>query len=165
MKRTRNRPLLPQSNGRPAALSKEEGLAWAAFTGGSGASILMACTDPLTTLLGVGNIALYAGVYTYMKPKTEWNTWVGAIVGAVPPVMGYTAATGGCVLEAEPILLGSTLFLWQFPHFMALNWMYREDCEYQSRIAALYDCIWYLHLLIFCRNIFSSQQTNEEDST
>lgn len=45
--------------------------------------------------------------------------------------MGYTAATGGIILEGEPFILGSTLFLWQFPHFFALNWMYREDCEFK----------------------------------
>jgi protoheme IX farnesyltransferase len=99
--------------------------------------ILYHGTDVLTTVLGVGNIALYAGVYTHMKPRSEWNTWVGAVVGAVPPVMGYTAAvsagtssiaTCSSLMElAEPAFLGTTLFLWQFPHFFALNWMYRED--------------------------------------
>ena len=44
--------------------------------------------------------------------------------------MGYSAATGGIITEIEPLFLGATLFLWQFPHFFALNWMYREDCEF-----------------------------------
>ena len=60
----------------------------------------------------------------------QWNTWVGAVVGAVPPVMGWTAATyatGGSPFDPESLFLGSSLFLWQFPHFFALNWMYRED--------------------------------------
>lgn len=83
-------------------------------------------TDPTTTLLGIGNIGLYAGLYTYLKPRSEINTWVGAVVGAIPPVMGWTAA-GGSLMDAEAVLLGSTLFLWQFPHFFALNWMYRAD--------------------------------------
>jgi heme O synthase-like polyprenyltransferase len=43
--------------------------------------------------------------------------------------MGWTAATGGSLMDAEPLIMGSTLFLWQFPHFFALNWMYREDCK------------------------------------
>jgi len=65
-----------------------------------------------------------------MKPRSEWNTWLGAIVGAIPPVMGWTAATygsGGSMFDLESVYLGSSLFLWQFPHFFALNWMYRED--------------------------------------
>ena len=63
-----------------------------------------------------------------MKPRSEWNTWVGAIVGAIPPVMGYTAATSGIGLyDIEALLLGSTLFLWQSPHFLALSWMYRQE--------------------------------------
>lgn len=61
------------------------------------------------------------------KRYTEWNTWVGSLVGAVPPVMGYAAATGGVVLAAEPMALASLLFLWQFPHFFALSWLHRED--------------------------------------
>jgi len=95
-------------------------------TGGSSALLLHLGTDPVTTALGLANIGLYAGLYTYLKPRSEANTWVGAVVGAVPPVMGWTAA-GGSALDAEALLLGSTLFLWQFPHFFALNWMYRAD--------------------------------------
>jgi protoheme IX farnesyltransferase len=63
-----------------------------------------------------------------MKPKSEWNTWVGALVGAVPPVMGYTAATqGNGLFDIEAALVGGILFLWQFPHFFALSWMHRLD--------------------------------------
>ncbi|KAL3799788.1 hypothetical protein HJC23_010438 [Cyclotella cryptica] len=120
MKRTGNRVLVT------GALTKEAAVSWGCFTGVSGALLLGMGTDPVTTLLGVGNIGLYSGLYTYMKPRSEWNTWVGAIVGALPPVMGWTAA-GGSLMDAEAVLLGSTLFLWQFPHFFALNWMYRTD--------------------------------------
>jgi protoheme IX farnesyltransferase len=63
-----------------------------------------------------------------MKPRSEWNTWVGALVGAVPPVMGWTAA-GGSPLDPEALWLASSLFLWQFPHFFALSWMHRVDYE------------------------------------
>lgn len=120
MKRTKNRPLVTGRVGEGAAA----GLG--CLTAASGGLVLGLGTDPVTTMLGVGNIGLYAGLYTYMKPRSEWNTWVGAVVGAVPPVMGWTAA-GGSLIDAEAILLGSTLFLWQFPHFFALNWMYRAD--------------------------------------
>merc|ERR1711862_202995 len=86
----------------------------------------MGGTNVTTAALGLGNIFLYAGLYTYSKPKSEWNTWIGAVVGAVPPVMGYTAV-GGHVMDLHSILLASTLYLWQFPHFMALSYMHRID--------------------------------------
>ncbi|KAL7475588.1 hypothetical protein ACHAW6_001499 [Cyclotella cf. meneghiniana] len=120
MKRTGNRVLVT------GVLTKEAAASWGCLTGASGALLLGLGTDPVTTILGVGNIGLYSGLYTYLKPRSEWNTWVGAIVGALPPVMGWTAA-GGSLMDAEAVLLGSTLFLWQFPHFFALNWMYRTD--------------------------------------
>lgn len=120
MKRTSNRPLVT------GAISKEMAIGVGCLTGSTGGLILGLGTDPITTMLGVGNIGLYAGLYTYLKTKSEINTWVGAVVGAIPPVMGWTAA-GGSLLDAEAMLLGATLFLWQFPHFFALNWMYRAD--------------------------------------
>jgi len=120
MKRTSNRPLVT------GAVSKEMAMGLGCLTGASGGLMLGLGTDPVTTVLGVGNIALYAGLYTHLKPRSEINTWVGAVVGALPPVMGWTAA-GGSLMDAEAVLLGSTLFLWQFPHFFALNWMYRAD--------------------------------------
>ena len=120
MKRTGNRPLV---NG---SVSKEAAIGLGCLTGSSGGILLGLGTDPITTMLGLGNIGLYAGLYTYLKPRSEINTWVGAVVGAIPPVMGWTAA-GGSILDPEAVLLGSTLFLWQFPHFFALNWMYRTD--------------------------------------
>jgi len=80
MKRTRTRPLVTQQLSKPIAIS------WGVATGVSGAVVLGLGTDSVTTALGVGNIVLYSGIYTYLKPRSEWNTWVGAIVGAVPPV-------------------------------------------------------------------------------
>mmetsp|Transcript_15010 Transcript_15010/g.24516 ORF Transcript_15010/g.24516 Transcript_15010/m.24516 type:complete len:475 (-) Transcript_15010:30-1454(-) len=120
MKRTGNRPLV---NG---SVSKQAAIGLGCLTGSTGGILLGLGTDPITTMLGLGNIGLYAGLYTYLKPRSEINTWVGAVVGAIPPVMGWTAA-GGSILDPEAVLLGSTLFLWQFPHFFALNWMYRTD--------------------------------------
>jgi protoheme IX farnesyltransferase len=121
MKRTRHRPLVR------GVVTPRTAAALATTTGLGGATILALGTDPVTASLGVGNIALYAGLYTYMKPRSELNTWVGAVVGAVPPVMGWTAATGGSLMDLEAALLGGTLFLWQFPHFFALSWMHRTD--------------------------------------
>ena len=82
-------------------------------------------TNNLTAGLGAANIALYAAVYTPLKVVSVANTWVGALVGAIPPLMGWTAATGQ--LDPGAMVLGATLYLWQMPHFMALAWMCRED--------------------------------------
>ncbi|GMH48610.1 hypothetical protein TrRE_jg12450 [Triparma retinervis] len=120
MKRTRHRPL-PSGD-----VSISQASMLAAATGTLGGTVLYLTTDPLTTMLGVGNIALYAPIYTLSKQSTEWNTWVGAVVGAIPPVMGWTAS-GGSLMDPECLFLGSSLFLWQFPHFFALSWMHRKD--------------------------------------
>lgn len=121
MKRTQKRPLVVKT------LSVQEATTAAAVWGVSGASILALGTDPVTTSLGVANIGLYAGLYTYMKPRSIYNTWVGAVVGAIPPVMGWTAATGGSLLDLDAMILGTTLYLWQMPHFFALSYMHRVD--------------------------------------
>ena len=121
MKRTQQRPLV-----KGDLTVKQASLA-AGVWGTMGTACLALGTDPVTTVLGVSNIALYAGLYTYMKPRSIYNTWVGAVVGAVPPVMGWTAATGGSMLDIDAILLGSTLYLWQMPHFFALSYMHRVD--------------------------------------
>mmetsp|Transcript_23088 Transcript_23088/g.32334 ORF Transcript_23088/g.32334 Transcript_23088/m.32334 type:complete len:433 (-) Transcript_23088:62-1360(-) len=120
MKRTQQRPLVK------GVLTKEQGQLSAATFAVSGTSILALGTDPITTFLGASNIALYAGLYTYMKPRSKYNTWVGAVVGAIPPVMGWTAS-GGSIMDVEALLLGSTLYLWQMPHFFALSYMHRVD--------------------------------------
>ena len=123
MKRTAQRPLVTQR-----VVGIKGAVALAGTTGLAGGSILALGTDWVTAALGVGNIALYAGVYTPMKPQSEWNTWVGALVGGIPPVMGYTAATQGQGLwDVEAALVGGILLLWQFPHFFALSWMHRLD--------------------------------------
>jgi protoheme IX farnesyltransferase len=120
MKRTRTRPL-------PAGrIGLEEAMGWGIFTAGSSCALLAAGTNPVTAGLGAANIALYALPYTLSKPRTELNTWIGAVVGAVPPVMGW-CASGGDLMSPVPILLGGTLFLWQFPHFFALAWIHRKD--------------------------------------
>jgi heme o synthase len=79
----------------------------------------------LTALLGFVTLALYLGVYTPLKQKTWWSTTVGAFPGAMPPLIGFAAAAGR--LTPEAWVLGAILFLWQFPHFYAIAWMYRED--------------------------------------
>ena len=63
-----------------------------------------------------------------MKRRSGFNTLVGAVSGALPPLIGWTAA-GGAILEVEPWFLFGLLFLWQLPHFVAINWMYRKEYE------------------------------------
>ena len=121
MKRTQLRPLVQQHLTVP-----EASLAATAW-GVAGTTLLYVGTDPVTTILGLSNIGLYAGLYTYMKPRSIYNTWVGAVVGAIPPVMGWTAATGGSLLDLDALILGTTLYLWQMPHFFALSFMHRVD--------------------------------------
>eukprot|EP01050_Picozoa_sp_SAG11_P003522 SAG11_NODE_201_length_12551_cov_67.866126_6_plen_378_part_00 len=120
MTRTKRRPL---PTGRVSAL---HAAGFAIFTGVMSTTLLAVCTNHTTAALGAFTIVLYAAVYTPMKRMHVLNTWVGAVVGAIPPVMGWTAA-GGQLLSPESALLGSTLFLWQFPHFFALAWLAKED--------------------------------------
>ena len=112
MKRTANRPL------PSGLLTESHAAAFAAVCGVSGTALLYACVNPLTAALGAANILLYAGPYTSMKRTSIWNTWVGAVVGAVPPVMGWTAVTGS--LDPPSFVLAAILFSWQLPHFMSL---------------------------------------------
>jgi len=79
----------------------------------------------LTALLGLFTLASYLFVYTPMKQRTHHATTVGAVPGAMPPLIGYAAAAGTLNYEAWALYL--ILFLWQFPHFYAIAWMYRED--------------------------------------
>ncbi|MEP6920037.1 MAG: heme o synthase [bacterium] len=81
--------------------------------------------NPLTATLGLTVIAGYLFGYTVLKTKTSLSTFVGAFPGAVPPLIGWTAARGEISLDAW--VLFAILFLWQFPHFLAIAWMYRED--------------------------------------
>ncbi|KAG2482351.1 hypothetical protein HYH03_018701 [Edaphochlamys debaryana] len=119
MTRTRNRPL-------PAGrLGRAHALVFAAVCGAAGVWLLSEKANPLTAALGAANILLYAGIYTPLKQVTIWNTWVGAIVGAIPPLMGWAAATGQ--LDAGSSVLAAALFFWQMPHFLALAWMCKAD--------------------------------------
>ena len=87
----------------------------------------MATTNALTALVDALTLASYLLVYTPMKRVTSISTLIGAVPGALPPVMGWTAATG----EIGPgaVILFAILFLWQIPHFLAIGRMYRDDYE------------------------------------
>lgn len=119
MRRTANRPL-PSGKLMP----------WEALTFGVTLTVLAEIylsvfVNPLTGLLGLTVIAGYLFAYTPLKTRTSLSTMVGAFPGAVPPLIGWAAARGTIGLEAW--VLFAILFLWQFPHFLAIAWMYRED--------------------------------------
>jgi len=119
MERTRERPL----PSRRLRVGEAMAAAWAMLA--LGLALLLAGTNALTAGLALLTVVLYLLVYTPLKPRSSLNTLVGAVCGALPPVLGWTAATGR--LETGAWLFGLLLFLWQVPHFLALAWLYRED--------------------------------------
>lgn len=81
--------------------------------------------NALTAWLGLFTVASYLCLYTPMKQRTWWSTTVGAFPGAMPPLLGFAAARGALTIDAW--ILFAIIFLWQFPHFYAIAWMYRDD--------------------------------------
>ncbi|HEX9808786.1 MAG TPA: heme o synthase [Alphaproteobacteria bacterium] len=119
MRRTANRPL---PAGRLAPLAA---LAFGVGLGLAGGLYLWWAVNALTAALGVATLGAYIFIYTPMKPRSNLNTLVGAVPGAIPPMMGVTAVTGE--LDALAWALFGILFLWQMPHFLAIAWLYRTD--------------------------------------
>ncbi|KAG0626221.1 hypothetical protein M758_2G112000 [Ceratodon purpureus] len=119
MKRTMRRPL---PSGR---MSSPHAVAFAVTMGVGGVAMLAYQTNSLTAELGAANLLLYTLVYTPLKQIHWINTWVGAVVGAIPPMMGWAAATGQ--IDAGGWILGAALYFWQIPHFMALAFLCRQD--------------------------------------
>lgn len=119
MNRTKNRVLVR------GHLSSLHAVTFAVISGSLGLTILTVGVNPLTAALGAFNLGLYTLVYTPMKRYSIANTWVGSVVGAIPPVMGWTACTGA--IDPGALLLGAILYAWQFPHFNALSWNLRPD--------------------------------------
>ena len=129
MLRTRNRPMAARR------ISLAHGLI-VGFLGVFGGTIyLTRVTNPITGLLTLLTAAAYVAIYTPLKRISTVNTFIGAFPGALPPLIGWTAARG--LIEWPGVALFAILFLWQFPHFMAIGWMYREDyARADIRIAA-----------------------------
>ncbi|ROW14262.1 hypothetical protein VPNG_04305 [Cytospora leucostoma] len=139
MSRTRNRPLVRN------LLSTRAAVLFAVGCGVVGTAALYWGVNPTVAFLGAANVVLYAGMYTPMKRMHWLNTWVGALVGGIPPLMGWAAAAGESATgdgswqellfrfagdgtsSAGGWLLAALLFAWQFPHFMALSWSVREE--------------------------------------
>lgn len=134
MSRTRNRPIVR------GLIGKRGALVFAGLSGALGLAGLYFGVNPTVAFLSGLNIFLYAGVYTPMKRISVLNTWVGAVVGGIPPLMGWAAAAGQSATGNggwQELLLGEgsvggwllagLLFTWQFPHFNALSWSIREE--------------------------------------
>lgn len=121
MHRTMNRPL---PTGR---MSVNEGLIIALVSGVLGVLILWYFLNPICGILGLIAIFSYVLVYTPMKQKSAIAVFIGAFPGAIPPMLGYVAATSD--FNVEPGLLFATQFIWQFPHFWAIAWVAHEDYQ------------------------------------
>lgn len=119
MRRTASRPL---PTGR---LTSREAFLFGIALTVLGESYLAALVNPLSALCGLGVVVGYLFLYTPLKTRTSLSTAVGAFPGAVPPLLGWAAASNTLGLEAWTLF--AILFLWQFPHFFAIAWMYRED--------------------------------------
>lgn len=119
MKRTQNRPLPLQ------LISLTEAYFFTSATALLGISILWIFTNPLTTMLGLLSMILYVFVYTPLKRVGPIAVFVGAIPGAMPPLLGWTAATG--MISHEALIIFGIQFIWQFPHFWAIAWVSDED--------------------------------------
>lgn len=118
MERTRLRPL-PDRRMRPATA-----VAFGAVTGVAGVAILALFVNGLTALLGAGALLLYAFVYTPLKCVTPLALEIGAVAGAMPPLMGWAAVTN--TLDAPGLILFAIMTVWQLPHFIAIT-IYRRD--------------------------------------
>jgi protoheme IX farnesyltransferase len=119
MRRTRLRPL---PDGR---LASAEALTFATVLSCAGLLILAAAVNVLAATVALSTLASYAVVYTPLKRRTSFATVIGAIPGALPPVIGWAAAENS-LTQGAWVLFG-ILFLWQLPHFLAIAWMYRDD--------------------------------------
>jgi len=121
MKRTLNR-ILPTKK-----ISPTHALIFGISTGFMGVTMLYTEVNTLSALLALVNILLYTAVYTPLKQIHWLNSWVGAIVGAIPPLIGWAACTG--TLSPGAWVLGTLLYIWQIPHFLSLSWNLRHDYE------------------------------------
>ncbi|MGA7157084.1 MAG: heme o synthase [Acidobacteriaceae bacterium] len=119
MPRTANRPMAQHRIGLAHGLV-------VGFLLVCGGSIYLAlATTPLTGMLTLITAVGYIAIYTPLKRMTTLNTFIGAFPGALPPLIGWTAARG--IVEWPAVALFAILFVWQFPHFMAIGWLYRAD--------------------------------------
>ncbi|HEX3703283.1 MAG TPA: heme o synthase [Vicinamibacterales bacterium] len=119
MRRTRNRPL------PDARLTTGEATLFGLALAGAGLAMLAACANLLAALLALTTLLTYVLWYTPLKRRSPAATLVGAIPGALPPLIGWAASRGD--VSVGGLALFAIVFLWQIPHFMAIAWLYRED--------------------------------------
>jgi protoheme IX farnesyltransferase len=119
MRRTRERPL---AAGR---MSVPEGAAAGLVLSGAGLVELLVAVNPVASGVAALTLASYVLIYTPLKRRSSLATLVGAVPGALPPVIGWAAATGGVAFPAW-VLFG-IVFFWQMPHFLAIAWLFRDD--------------------------------------
>jgi protoheme IX farnesyltransferase len=119
MRRTRRRPLPDQR------LQPIEGVLFATALTLIGVLMIVAVSNVLAGAVALATLVIYAVIYTPLKRRTSFSTVIGAIPGALPPVIGWAAVTNG--ISAEAWTLFGIMFLWQLPHFLAIAWMYRDD--------------------------------------
>ena len=127
LERTTDR-LMPRTAMRPMAQQRIgllHGLVLGFLLTFLGSVYLAWATNPLTGGLTLLTAVSYVAIYTPLKRITTLNTFIGAFPGALPPLIGWTAARG--VIEWPGVALFAILFVWQFPHFMAIGWLYRND--------------------------------------
>jgi len=120
MERTRQRPM---ADGR---MSVTQGRGVAAAFAAVGLATLWLGANPVAALVALATLLIYAFVYTPLKRRTSLSTIVGAVPGALPPLVGWAAAQG-TLAGAEPWTLFALMFVWQLPHFLAIAWLYRDD--------------------------------------
>jgi protoheme IX farnesyltransferase len=121
MRRTARRPV---ASGR---ITPGRARTFGALLSLAGVAYLLATTGVIPAVLASGTLLAYLLLYTPAKRRTPLCTLIGAVPGAMPPLIGWAAASGR--LEAEAWMLFAIVFLWQFPHFMAIAWMYRDDYD------------------------------------
>ena len=119
MHRTRLRPMADRR------LQPAEGLLFASVMATAGVALLGLGVNGLSAAVAAATLIIYAVVYTPLKPVTSFATVVGAVPGAMPPLIGWAAATGE--LSRGGWVLFGIVFLWQLPHFLAIAWIYRDD--------------------------------------
>jgi len=119
MRRTRLRPMADNR------MSARDALIYAAILSALGLVTLALLVNLLSSLVALATLVSYAAIYTPLKLRSSFATVIGAIPGALPPVIGWAAATN--TLSREAWILFGILFLWQLPHFLAIAWMYKDD--------------------------------------
>jgi protoheme IX farnesyltransferase len=123
--------LMTRTSGRPLAsgrISRREGLLFGLMLAVVGTALLWLFVNPATSAASLLTMLCYVLAYTPLKRRSEFCTTVGAIPGAMPPVLGWLAA--GATPGIECVALFAVFFVWQFPHFLAIGWIYRQ--QYQA---------------------------------